>query len=46
MEIRKILGWEYILTFGIDLDLYGKGNQRKMINRGTGEEVLNYTFKK
>ena len=46
MEIRKIRGWVYLLTLGYSLDIYARGDQRKGVERGSGWETLNYTFKK
>lgn len=35
--------WTFILTWGDDLDLYGKDNERKVVERETGKVVLEYT---
>ena len=34
--------WKYILTFGYSGDVYGKDNKRVMVDRDTGEEIIEY----
>ena len=38
--------WVKILDWGFTYELWGKGNDRVLVDRGTGKEVLSYTFKK
>lgn len=35
--------WEYVFTWGTDLDVYAKGDLRRAVNRKTGEVELEYT---
>jgi hypothetical protein len=37
-------GWQYILTYGLSLDVYARGNQRIGVERGSNEIVLRYVF--
>jgi len=39
-------GWHYILMFGKDLDIYGKGEDSVGIERSTGKVVIRYEVKK
>ena len=45
-EIRNLKGWEYLLTFGYDLDIYAKGDSRVGIGRKTGEVVIGDVYRK
>lgn len=35
-------GWKYILTFGYDLHVYGKGTQRRIVDSKTGRMIAEY----
>ena len=39
---KKLAGYKYIITYAGFLDVYGKGNERVMVDRRTGEIVLTY----
>ena len=40
------IGWKYIFTYGYIADVYGKGNQRKIVNRDTRRTIAIYTISK
>jgi hypothetical protein len=42
----NLKGWQYILTYGLSLDVYARGNQRICVERGSNEVVLRYVFDK
>lgn len=35
-------GWKYLLTFGHNLDIYGKGKRRVGVIRDTGQMLIGY----
>lgn len=35
-------GWEYLVTYGLNMDIYAKGNDRVGIDRDTGRVVIRY----
>ena len=42
--LKELLAeWAYLLTFGLNLDIYAKGSQRVGIGRTTGETVIEYS---
>jgi len=41
-----LTGWTFILTFGKNLDIYGRGEERVGIDRDTGRVVMSYTVGK
>ena len=41
-----LASWEFLFTYGYDLDLYSKGNKRMAICRATGRVVVKYTVQK
>ena len=40
------MGWKYIFTYGYTANVYGKGNQRKIVNRDTRRIIVTYTIGK
>jgi len=38
-------GWTYLLTFADDLDVYGKGHDRLVVDRSSGNVVVRYKVK-
>jgi len=41
-ETMDLTDWKYILTFGDSGDVYGKDNKRVMVDRDTGEVIIEY----
>jgi len=42
---KKLAGYKYIITYAGFLDVYGKGDERVMVDRRTGEIVLTYDIR-
>ena len=42
MKPREIPGWTHVLTFGSTLDIYKHDNRRIVVDRKTGEQLLEY----
>jgi len=42
IEPREIPGWTYLLTYGIDLDIYQCDNLRIGVDRKTGKQLIGY----
>jgi len=36
--------WKHISTYGYTLDLFGRGNERKIVDRETGQTIVEYTI--
>ena len=40
------MGWKYLFTYGYTANVYGKGNQRKIVNHDTRRTIVTYTIGK
>ena len=38
----NLTGWKYLFTFGYSGDVYAKGNQRRIVDRRTGQLIVEY----
>lgn len=43
-KIRKLPGWDYLMTFGDSLDLYGQSDKRMAVDRDNGRIALRYSI--
>ncbi len=46
MPELDLTGWVKILDWGYTTEVYGRGNDRVMIDRKTGEVIIRYKFRK
>ena len=41
-ETMDLTDWKHILTFGDSCDIYGKDNKRVIVDRDTGQVIIEY----
>ncbi len=41
-EMMDLTDWKHILPFGYSCDVYGQDNKRVMVDRDTGQVIIEY----